>query len=476
MTNKSLKWTAALLALGLGAAGAVQAAEQPTQQELLQQLNELKAKVAAMEQTQANQAQAQAKYDSRDVDATVAAVLKDAGTHSLLVDGGGLVGGWDRTRMGFFLGSEDGSSYFHPGIIWQFREVTSYREKAKNGGSDTQSGFENTRIKPLIDGTLFSKDFSYKFMLDFDRNTGTPVVQDAYAAYVFAHHSILDGDLAVKFGQFKPQTFREEFMGDNFQLAAERSLANFLIGGTPIGPRVQGVSLLLTGPTSPLHGEVLVHDGDRSQNTDFRDQQPATGTPPVLPAAVNWGAAARVEYKLFGNWADQADFTSHTAKSDFLVIGAGLDMSQQDNSNTYRYTVDAQYKMMQRLSAFAGFYGTHFDFRNVAPGGNDSRDDMGGMAQVGFELSRQWELFGRYSLVHFDKDFLAAGVNKQVHELTAGVNFYTGPDGSYGHHAKITVDVTYLPNGAPAFTQGGILNSVNKRDEIVLRGQFQLWI
>ena len=474
MTTKSLKWTAALLALGLGAAtaGAARAAE-PTQQELMQQLNELKAKVAAMEQNQAN---ALAKYDSRDVDATVAAVLRDADRHSLLIDGGGIVGGWDKTKMGFFLGSEDGSSYFHPGIIWQFRNVTSYREKAKNGGSDTQSGFENTRIKPLIDGTLFTKDFSYKFMMDFDRNTGSPIIQDAYVAYVFAHHSIMDGDLAVKFGQFKPQTFREEFMGDNFQLAAERSLANFLIGGTPIGPRVQGVSLLLTGPTSPLHAEVLFGDGDRSQNTDFRDQQPATGTPPVLPAATNWGAAGRVEYKFFGNWADQIDFTSHTAKSDFLAIGAGIDMSQQDNANSYRYTVDVQYKLMQRLSAFAGFYGTHFDFRNVPVGGNSDRNDYGGMAQVGFELSRQWEVFGRYSLVKFDKNFIAAGVDKQVHEITAGVNFYTGPDGSYGHHGKITIDVTYLPNGAPQFTQGGILNSINKRDELVLRGQFQLWI
>ena len=73
MTNKSLKWIAALLALGLGVGGGFSAVavepsqQQPSQQELIQQLNDLKAKVAAMEQ---NQAQAMAKYDSRDVDAT----------------------------------------------------------------------------------------------------------------------------------------------------------------------------------------------------------------------------------------------------------------------------------------------------------------------------------------------------------------------------------------------------------------------
>src|SRR2546423_14987176 len=92
LMTKSLKWTAALLALGLGAGGCLEAGptgqsqQQPTQQELMQQLNDLKAKVAAMEQNQANQANALAKYDSRDVDATVAAVLKDAHSHSLLVD------------------------------------------------------------------------------------------------------------------------------------------------------------------------------------------------------------------------------------------------------------------------------------------------------------------------------------------------------------------------------------------------------
>src|SRR5882757_4666438 len=158
MTTKSLKWTAALLALGLGA-GSVLAAEptqqQPTQQELMQQLTDLKAKVAAMEQNQANQANAQAKYDSRDVDATVAAVLKDADRHSLLVDGGTLTGGWDKSKMGFFLGSEDGNSYFHPGMVWWYRGVANYRQGSPK--EHTQTGFENSLLKPYIDGTLFTK-------------------------------------------------------------------------------------------------------------------------------------------------------------------------------------------------------------------------------------------------------------------------------------------------------------------------------
>jgi hypothetical protein len=169
MTSKSLKWTAALLALGLGA-GTVSAAEpsqsaqQPTQQELMQQLNELKAKVAAMEN---NQASALAKYDSRDVDATVAAVLKDADRHSLLIDGGVMTGGWDKSKMGFFLGSEDGSSYFHPGIVWWYRGVANYRQGASK--DSTTTGFENSLLKPYLDGTLFTKDFAYKFQWTFNK-------------------------------------------------------------------------------------------------------------------------------------------------------------------------------------------------------------------------------------------------------------------------------------------------------------------
>ena len=61
------------------------------------------------------------------------------------------------------------------------------------------------------------------------------------------------------------------------------------------------------------------------------------------------------------------------------------------------------------------------------------------------------------------------------HEITAGVNYYLGPDGSYLHRAKLQLDATYLPNGAPSDqTQAGSL--AGEGDQFVVRAQLQLQI
>ena len=53
------------------------------------------------------------------------------------------------------------------------------------------------------------------------------------------------------------------------------------------------------------------------------------------------------------------------------------------------------------------------------------------------------------------------------------MNHYLGERGRLGYRAKFTLDLTYLPDGAPADATGlGILAS--EGEEWVLRGQFQL--
>src|SRR5690606_27318260 len=54
-----------------------------------------------------------------------------------------------------------------------------------------------------------------------------------------------------------------------------------------------------------------------------------------------------------------------------------------------------------------------------------------------------------------------------------GVNYYLGPDGSYLHRAKFTVDVVYLPDGLPN-NQTGLGYLASDDEQFVLRGQFQL--
>ena len=81
--------------------------------------------------------------------------------------------------------------------------------------------------------------------------------------------------------------------------------------------------------------------------------------------------------------------------------------------------------------------------------------------------------------IMFDNDVALSGGSTEdtFYEITLGANYYLGPDGSYGHRAKFTVDLSFLPNGAPAPLDGiGVLDSNDGGTEIMLRTQFQIMI
>jgi hypothetical protein len=106
--TKSKNMAAAALAagaLGLGA-GMVRAAE-PTTEELMKQIDALQAKVQQLETRQQ-------ALNSKDVDATVAAVLRDADKRSELLQMEGFTAGWTKDK-GFRLQSADGNWVLHPG-------------------------------------------------------------------------------------------------------------------------------------------------------------------------------------------------------------------------------------------------------------------------------------------------------------------------------------------------------------------------
>jgi hypothetical protein len=65
--------------------------------------------------------------------------------------------------------------------------------------------------------------------------------------------------------------------------------------------------------------------------------------------------------------------------------------------------------------------------------------------------------------------------NDVYNEFTVGVNYFLGKDGSAGHRAKVTVDVVYLPDGAPS-TQTGAGIFAADDDQFALRAQFTLQI
>jgi hypothetical protein len=245
-----------------------------------------------------------------------------------------------------------------------------------------------------------------------------------------------------------------------------------VLGGNLID-RVQGVSLIYGGTKeNPLRIEGTFSDGDNSKNTDFRDTIPgAAGQPPVYSA--DWGAGARVEFKAFGDWANYKDFSAKGNKADLLVFGAGTSYTERDSAagKTLLNTADVQWENASGVGAYGAVHGNYTDLDDTGAAADDNRFDWGAIAQVGYLLSNQWEIFGRYDVTILDDDFATA--DDTFNEFTAGVNYFLGQDGAAGHRAKVTVDVVYLPDGAPS-AQTGAGITAGDEDQIVFRGQFQL--
>lgn len=443
---------------GLFGATAANAAE-PSQQELMDQVKALQAKVERLEAQQQQQQATAATAPQKGEAATVDSVLRDADRRSQFLQPSGFTAGVDRGRI--VIRSEDGNFEFHPEFQFQARYAFSYREEDNdnpvNGNANVQDGFEIPRMKMAFDGHAFSPNLLYRFQWD-SRNGSSLTLEDAFITYKFADN------LAVKLGQYKDVTFHEEITSSKRQLAVDRSLVNETIGGGQTD-YIQGVALIWDNGSRglPLRAEVGYTDGPNTDNTNFTD---SGGNSAFGLANPNWGAYGRVEYLAMGNWSEYDDFTSMGNDQALLVLGAGAFYAEAGGSKALFHTIDAQFETAGPLSLYAAYLGVYRD----PSGGNTEGSfyDFGFLAQAGYMLSDQVELFARYDFTDLDTP-TASGEN-QFHEITAGVNYYFR-----GHAAKFTADVSWLPNGAPVGSQDAdILAPTGGDDEIVIRAQFQL--
>ena len=136
---------------------------------------------------------------------------------------------------------------------------------------------------------------------------------------------------------------------------------------------------------------------------------------------------------------------------------------------------DAQWETTGGLGVYGAVLLAHGDPRNTAD--DEESTNWGGLLQAGYMLNAQWEIFGRADVTIFDDDQFDD--EDTFWELTAGVNYYLGRNGSAGHRAKVTVDVKWLPDGTPSTVRpleylhliGG-----SEQDEIVITGSFVLVI
>jgi hypothetical protein len=432
---------AAVASLALTSAG-VFAADEPTTQELLEQIKQLQQKVEKLEakQTESN----------ADVARTVEEIVKDAEKRSVLLQTKPFTGNWESGK--FTLQSEDGNFLLHPWFQLQFRNVTNYREDGDDEEFD--NGFEVRRMKFGFDGNVFSPKTTYMFLWATNRNGGGPQLEEAWL-----RHKLSD-TWAIKGGQLKDPFAHESLTSSKRLLAADRTLlTNLFTGGDNF---VQGVSAQYT--RDAWMAEVAFTDGTNSPNDNFQD----------FPTN-NWdyGLSGRVQYKLFGDWSAYEQFTSLKNKKDLAVVGGGADISGAGNTTQFLHTLDVQYNQTTGLGLYGAYYGRFTGNAPVEAGAPatpvDDTYDWGFIAQASYLIpDSKWEPFLRYDFIKFDDFTVGAGAEDTVHEITVGTNYYI-----HGHDLKFTVDVMWLPNGSPVSDSGsGVIASDDT--QFVLRGQFQL--
>jgi len=458
--------TAAVAGVVLVGASAARA-DEPTVDQLKAQLEELNKKVAALETRQS--------VNNADVQATIDQVMRDADrrTH-LLADNADFSAGYDTT---FFIRAGD-AFLLRPQINFQFRNVTDFRQNTSgNKGDEIENGFEVRRLQFILEGTIINKDINYQFVWNTNRETNTQVARDATGAAIATVDVKSGGNLfledawvrdmfaeqwGIRLGQFKDPVTHEKLVSDKRLVAVERSLLDAVLGGG-YEDRVQGVTGIFGGyrANQPLYVEAGITDGIASLNTDFTKH------------TFDFGVVARAEYKVMGEWKDYNDMTAKGTKGDLLVVGVGGDWSQGGDGNSIVATVDAQYENTTGLGIYGAVIVRQLDAELL--GGTDDQTDYGALVQVSYLLSPAWEVFGRYDFIKFDTDRIFGTTSEDTfHEITGGVVYYMGDNGSAGHRMKITVDLNWLPNGAPSGQKGlGYIGDTGGDDEFALRAQFQ---
>jgi hypothetical protein len=406
------------------------------------------------------------------LDASKHDALRDADQRSVFADMQGFTAGYDPAK-GFVIRSEDGGFLFHPWAFVQVRDTANYRQSGRTGGGDdTENGLELPRMKLVIDGNMFTTDFTYQFIWASSTTTNVPApnggflfLQDAWGRY-----HIPNTPIALRAGQIRDPFDHEAIIYGTRSLTPERSIVNnVLINGDNI---VKGASISYGYDTpSPFRTEIAYTNGQRNTDTTFQN----------FPANnASWGAAGRFEFKFFGDWKDYTQFTSLDDKHPLLVLGGGADYTEAGDTGSLSHVIDLQFNMPNGLSFFGAYMGRYTHRNGGAPGTNGGFTTPGRFPdtydstlrfQAAYLIDQHLEPFARYEYIRFDGNELTKGfAHDVVQDITIGFNYYF-----VGHRMKISTAVSYLPDGSPiANTQSDLLT--NRKNEIIFQAQVQLII
>ena len=477
--------TAMMLAMTGSALAEDPVAAQPTQTQaqIADEMHALRARLDLLEARQKENAR------KAEVQKTTEQMIDDATRRSQMLEIGQFTAG--HKDGSFYLGSEDGNFLLKPFIHFQFRDVTTDRQNFKAGGDDEHdNGFEVRRLRFGFVGNAFTPDLTYWFNWGTQRSSGTANVVNAAGTKIGTVSNNLGGGLLleeawvkyhfsgtpfyVRGGQIRDPLVHDEIIGTVRQQAAERGISSDIFAN---GEGFTEAATLIYDPKTWVRAEGGINHGLRSANTNFLDY-PNTN-------AYNYGAVARGEFKVFGEWKDYNQIGAVDVSKPLLVIGVAADYSERGHSGQTVGVVDAMYADPSGLSLYGGFidrYTNHnFGYYQptitgtsltAPPAGvlNRATNEYAAFIQVGYLIDKHLEPYGRFEYIHVAGT--PAGSDNYIPAVAGGANYYF-----YGHRAKVTAQVQYLPKGIPFDdTPNDVLASPKGNGEISGTVQFQLAI
>lgn len=444
-----------ILALGggllLGAASVVHADATPSS-DVQAQLDAMRARIAQLEGQQ-NDSWLNEKR-AAEVKSLVRDVLADADTRASMAEGGVAAG----YNNGFFIASEDGKFLLNIGGQIQTRYTYNVREGKQKpavglGFGDKNDGyFSIPRTRLFFDGHVGSPNVNYHIILAAGDGNGA-FFQEATLSYKLA-----DG-VEVWAGRKTLDLVRDQMIDSRNLLMADRgSMAGFfgLDRSTGIGVNYD--------LSDAVHVKANVVDN----STDN------AGTPTPNPGG--YGVVARADFKVQGDWAQANDFSSWSGNDAFWLVGTSGAFLQGDHGVTNGFnhaaigTIDTLYKNNGLSLYVAGLIS------------NSETDNVG--SQLAYGLTAQgsymvvadkFEPFVRYDLIYLNHDNILSP-NRHANRsnlITVGANYYLAK-----HAAKFTVDLQYalssLNGDIGPNTSGTLMDYQNHKNQVALRGQFQL--
>lgn len=348
-----------------------------------------------------------------------------------------LAGGAGYNNNAFNINDGTGNNSLNIGGTIAARANFSVRDDQSVGDQeDFTWGFNMPFNRLRLWGNIWSKDLEYKIQGSWSDTSGDSSfgLEDAWFRYNY------ENGFSMTMGQFKLPLIREVLVDNEFQLAADRSVASAVFS--------QGYSQGIQGTYTDemWRASVAVSDGLNTGGTDFNSG-----------SETDVGLTGRVDVLAMGNNMDRFnDETSWKSAADnALLIGAAVHWETGGETgftadvDTLVYTIDVSFEG-QGWNVMGAFYGSHID-----PAGGTDFDNFGGVLQGGIFFTDQVEAFARWDAVFLD-DSVFGGQDEDIHFATVGVNYYVSPE---SHAVKFTAQAGYCFNDStPLFGGGGLVS------------------